>query len=89
MEWEKVSEVIHNAEPQAVRMAKNGASTIDIQISRGWKIEKMWEDTRENNIIYYYEEAHIVKKQITFWFKMRISAKIEGEQAAFLSSFFS
>jgi hypothetical protein len=26
---------------------KNGAIIIDIQIARSWKIEKMWEDTRE------------------------------------------
>ena len=41
MQREKVSELIHNPEPQAARMAENGASIIDIQIAGGWKIEKM------------------------------------------------
>ena len=42
MDREKVSELIHNAESQATRMAENGATIIfNIQIAGGWKIEKM------------------------------------------------
>ena len=46
MDREKVSELIHNAESQAARMAENGATIIfNIQIAGGWKIEKTREDT--------------------------------------------
>jgi hypothetical protein len=45
MEREKVSQLIHIAEPQVTRvMAENGATILDTQIVEGWKKEIMQED---------------------------------------------